>query len=162
MKIRIVPAIQITLKPSFIILGCYVLLSMLSLLSLIYTTLPLLIKCVIAFAVIIASIYTILQDALLTLPWSWHLVEVTSQGKVRIHNRRGDVFEVVLLDSTVSHPWLTILRFRALPFQHGLRSSLMMTAWNIHDPQQYRKLRVWLNWGKPNAVPDQPLDGLPE
>lgn len=162
MKTRIIPAIKLTLKPSTFILGCYVLLSMLSLLSLMYATLPLLIKCVIAFAVIIASIYTILQDALLCLPWSWQLVEVTSQGQVRIHNRHGDIFEVDLLASTVSHPWLTILRFKTLPFQHGLRSGLMMTAWNVHDLQQYRKLRVWLNWGKPNTALNQPLDGSAE
>jgi len=38
----------------------------------------------------------------------------------------------------------------------------MITTWNVQDQQQYRRLRVWLNWGKPNAVPNQLLEGLAE
>ncbi len=162
MKTRIVPAIYLKLTPSYIILGCYVLVSMLCLISLVLATLPLILKCAIACAVIIAIIYTILQDVLLCLPWSWRIVEVTSQGHVRVHNQRGDRIEVALLASTVRHPWLTILRFKRLAYQYGLHNSLMITAWNVEDPQQYRKLRVWLNWGKPNAAGDQPLDVLAE
>lgn len=162
MKTRIIPAIHLKLEPSYIILGCYVLVSMLCLISVVLATLPLLLKCAIAFAVIIAIIYAILQDVLLCLPWSWRLVEVTSQGQVRVHNQRGDRIEVTLLASTVSHPWLTILRFKRLAYPYGLRNSLTITAWNVQDPQQYRKLRVWLNWGKPNATVAQPLDVLVE
>jgi len=162
MKTKTVPAIYLKLKPSYWILGCYVLVSILGLLSLLLATLPLLLKCVIAITVIIATIYTILQDVLLCLPWSWQLVEVTSQGQVRVHNQRGDMFEVALRASTVSHPWLTILRFNRLAYRHGLRNSLMITTWNVQDQQQYRRLRVWLNWGKPNAVPNQLLEGLAE
>lgn len=151
MKTRIIPAIHLMLKPSYWILGCYVLVSMLCLISVLLATLPLLLKCAIALAVIIATIYTILQDVLLRLPWSWKLVEVTSQGKVRIHNQRGDMHEVALLASTVSHPWLTILRFKRLPYQQGWRNSVMITPWQSRDLQQYRKQRVWLNWGKVDA-----------
>jgi hypothetical protein len=161
MKTRIIPAMHVALKPSYEILGCYVLVSMFSLISLIQATLPLLLKYMIAFAVIIATIYVILQDVLLRLPWSWKLVEVTSQGKVRIHNQCGDTFEVVLLSSTVCHPWLTILCFKRFSYRHGLRTSLMLTVWQVQDQQQYRKLRVWLNWSKADAK-HQPLDALTE
>lgn len=162
MKTRVVPAIHLKLKPSYFILGCYLMVSILSLLSVMLATLPLLLKSVIAFVIIIAAIYTILQDVLLCLPWSWQLVEVTSQGQVRVHTQRGDMFEVALLASSVSHPWLTILRFKRLTYQSGLRNSLMITVWNVQDPQQYRKLRVWLNWGNANEASDQPLDVLAE
>lgn len=162
MKTKTVPAIYLKLKPSYWILGCFVVVSILSLLSLLVTTLPLLLKCVIATAVIIAAIYTILQDALLCLPWSWQLVEVTSLGQVRVHNQRGTDFEVTLLASTICHPWLTILRFNRLSYRHGLRNSLMLTTWVVQDQQQYRKLRVWLNWGKPVVAPGQPFDVLAE
>lgn len=164
MKTRIVPAIHVVLQPSYIILGCYAFVSILSLVSVMQTSFSILFKCAIAFAVIIATIYTILLDVLLTLPWSWTLVEVTSQGKMRVHNRRGDMFEVVLLASSVSHPWLTILRFKRLGYLHGWSNRLMLTAWQVRDQQQYRKLRVWLNWGKTDAKHQshQPLDGLPE
>lgn len=151
MKTRIVPAIHLMLKPSYWILGCYVLVSMLSLMGVLLATIPHLLKYGIAFAVIIATIYAILQDVLLRLPWSWKLVEVTSQGKVRIHNQRGDMLEVALLTSTVSHPWLTILRYKRLPYRQAWRNSLMVTPWQVQDAQQYRKLRVWLNWGKVDA-----------
>lgn len=154
MKTRTVPAIHLMLKPSYEILGCYVLVSILSLLGLVLTTLPIAVKSVIVILVIIATIYTILQDALLSLPWSWQLVEVTSHGQVRVHNQRGDMFEGRLVASTVCHPWLTILRFKRLAEQNGLRDSVMITAWSIQDQQQYRKLRVWLNWGKPIATSD--------
>lgn len=147
MKTRIIPAVLVVLKPSYLILGCYLFVSILGLLSVVQTNFPTVLKCVAVFAVIIAAIYTILQDVLLCFPWSWTRVEVTSQGKVRVHNRRGDMIEVLLLASTVSHPWLTILRFKQLPYQLGARNSLMMTVWQVQDPQQYRKLRVWLNWG---------------
>lgn len=162
MKTRIVPAIYLKLKPSYWILGWYVLVSMLSLISLVLVTLPLLLKCAIAVTVIIAIIYTILQDVLLCLPWSWQLVEVTSHGQVRLHNQRGDMIKVMMLVSTVSHPRLTILRFKRLAYQYGLRNSLMITPWNAEEPQQYRKLRVWLNWGKPNTATHQTLDVLAE
>lgn len=162
MKTRIIPAIYVVLKPSYAILGCYVLVSMLSLIAVMQATLPLLIKYVIAFVVIIATIGVILQDVLLCLPWSWKLLEITSQSQVRIHNRRGDRIEVALLAATVSHPWLTILRFGRLPYQQGWRNSLMMTPWQIQDAQQYRKLRVWLNWGKANATTHQRQDFLTE
>jgi hypothetical protein len=163
MKTRIVPAIHVALQPSYLILGCYVFVSILSLLSVLQTSFSILLKCVIVCAVIIATIYTILQDVLLTLPWSWKLVEVTSQGKVRVHNQRGELFEVVPLASSVSHPWLTILRFKRLTYQHGWRNSLMLAAWQVRDPQQFRKLRVWLNWGRADKKHQPLVDvALPE
>jgi hypothetical protein len=147
MKTRAIPAIQVTLKPSYIVLGCYLSVSILSIIALLLTQLSWIVISGIGLLIIIATIYWILQDALLRMPWSWQMVEVTSLGKLRLTNQRHETFETNVLPSSVNHPWLTVLHVKRASRQFGFRNSAMLTPWQVSNLGQYRQLRVWLKWG---------------
>ncbi len=152
MKTRVIPAIQVTLKPSFRILGCYLSISILSMIALAQTKLSWKAQCGIALLIIIATIYKILQDALLRLPWSWQRVEVTSHGKLRLTTQREVTLEVNVLPSSVNHYWLTVLHFKPAPWQFTACRSAVLTPWQVQDASELRKLRVWLKWGNHQAL----------
>jgi hypothetical protein len=101
-----------------------------------------------------------LQDVLLRLPWSWHQVEVSSHGQLKLMMKNGETFNVELKPSSINHPWLTILHFQRVGKGIGARKTVMLTPWQVVSTQQYRMLRVWLKWGSP-LKPDHTLDTLP-
>jgi hypothetical protein len=160
MKTRIIPAISVVLKPSQLILGCYVGISMLSAIALILTRLSGVLQCVLIFVVIIATIFTVLQDVLLRLPWSWHQIELSSHGQLKLTMKNGEIFNVELKPTSINHPWLTVLQFQLVGTGISARNTAMFTPWQVTDLSQYRKLRVWLKWGSP-LKPDHTLDTLP-
>jgi hypothetical protein len=160
MKTRTIPAISVVLKPSQLILGCYVGISMLSVIALILTRISGVLQCVLIFVVIIATIFTVLQDVLLRLPWSWHQIEVSSHGQLKLTMKNGEIFNVELKPTSINHPWLTVLQFQRVGTGIGTRNTAMLTPWQVTDLSQYRKLRVWLKWGSP-LKPDHTLDTLP-
>jgi hypothetical protein len=160
MKTRTIPAISVVLKPSQLILGCYVGISMLSVIALILTRISGVLQCVLIFVVIIATIFTVLQDVLLRLPWSWHQIEVSSHGQLKLTMKNGEIFNVELKPTSINHPWLTVLQFQRVGTGIGARNTAMLTPWQVTDLSQYRKLRVWLKWGSP-LKPDHTLDTLP-
>jgi hypothetical protein len=160
MKTRTIPAISVVLKPSQLILGCYVGISMLSVIALILTRISSVLQCVLIFVVIIATIFTVLQDVLLRLPWSWHQIEVSSHGQLKLTMKNGEIFNVELKPTSINHPWLTVLQFQRVGTGIGARNTAMLTPWQVTDLSQYRKLRVWLKWGSP-LKPDHTLDTLP-
>jgi hypothetical protein len=160
MKTRTIPAISVVLKPSQLILGCYVGISMLSVIALMLTRISGVLQCVLIFVVIIATIFTVLQDVLLRLPWSWHQIEVSSHGHLKLTMKNGETFNVELKPTSINHPWLTVLQFQRVGTGIGARNTAMLTPWQVTDLSQYRKLRVWLKWGSP-LKPDHTLDTLP-
>jgi hypothetical protein len=160
MKTRTIPAISVVLKPSQLILGCYVGISMLSVIALMLTRISSVLQCVLIFVVIIATIFTVLQDVLLRLPWSWHQIEVSSHGLLKLTMKNGEIFNVELKPTSINHPWLTVLQFQRVGTGIGARNTAMLTPWQVTDLSQYRKLRVWLKWGSP-LKPDHTLDTLP-
>ncbi|MDP3607746.1 MAG: hypothetical protein Q8R74_01570 [Methylophilus sp.] len=161
MKTRIIPAISVSLRPSYLILGSYVCISILSVIALMLATLSWMLQSAIIFVVIIATIYTVLQDVLLLLPWSWHQIEVSSHGQLQLTMKNGETFHVVLQPSSINHPWLTILHFKRVVIGVGFRVNVVLTPWQVADLQQYRKLRVWLKWGSP-LKQHHTLDTLPD
>ncbi|HAF00489.1 MAG TPA: hypothetical protein DCO68_02375 [Methylophilaceae bacterium] len=139
------PAISIVLKPSYLMLGCYAGVSILSCMALLLTDIPIIAKMLLVSICILLLIYIVMRDALLLLPWSWHKLEVNSQGELRLVNRRMQVFTLSLAESTFIHPYLTVLNFKGLSGwkrQH----SVVLTRWQVHDLQQFRQLRTWLKW----------------
>jgi hypothetical protein len=46
--------------------------------------------------IITTSFYCSLRDALLVLPWSWHLSEDDSKGQLMLLNHRGETFTPAL------------------------------------------------------------------
>ena len=62
--------------------------------------------------VLVSSIYFILRDTLLLLPWSWQFLEIDSKGKLTLINQRGQQFQPALANSTFIHAKLVILNFK--------------------------------------------------
>lgn len=94
--------------------------------------------------VLVSSIYFILRDILLMLPWSWQLLEVDSKGKLTLINQRGQQFQPTLADSTFIHVKLTILNFKRDGFRFALPPVILWMA----NVDEVRRLRVWLRWAK--------------
>lgn len=147
MNKRVIPTISVSLRPSYLILGCYVSVSILSMLALLLSQLPRMLLLFLILAVIIATIYAILQAVWLILPWSWTQVEVNHEGGIRVTNKRMQTYDVQLLGTSVNHRWLIVLHFKLSADHLSFNNTLLLTPWQAVDVNQYRKLRVWLKWG---------------
>ncbi|MFW5431315.1 MAG: hypothetical protein ACKE5Q_00865, partial [Methylophilaceae bacterium] len=112
MKDRIIQAIDITLKPSLLLLGALSLISILSCLALLSLSMPLFIKLLMMAVVIFTSTYYTLRDALHLLPWSWQRIEVSGLGQLRLTNNSGQQFTPDLGASSFIHPLLIILNVK--------------------------------------------------
>jgi hypothetical protein len=146
MKEKTLPPIHVILKPSYIILGYYFIISILCCVSIFIVTIPSSFKVLSLVTITLSFIYIVLRDVLLLLPWSWQSVSVTSLGELRMVNQKNQVFDIDLLPSTFNHPVLTVLNFKRIPFNMGWSSSALITQWQVYDVQAYRRLRVWLKW----------------
>jgi len=160
MKAQTLPSISITLKPSFVILGCYFLISILCCISIYISSITSIVKILSLIIVVICFTYVVLRDVLLYLPWSWHVISVTSIGELRLKNKRNQIFKIQLLPSTFNHPVLMVLNFKRTPFLLGWRCSVMLTPWQVDDVQAFRRLRIWLKWWPhhPDLVLDSAFD----
>lgn len=94
--------------------------------------------------VLVSSIYFILRDTLLLLPWSWQFLEIDSKGKLTLINQRGQQFQPALANSTFIHAKLVILNFKRNGYRLALPPVILLMA-NIDE---VRRLRVWLRWAK--------------
>lgn len=157
MKTSLVPSIAITLKPSYWILGLYLTVSMFSVVSIGLAHLPVGATLAAAPLVIIATIYYVMRDVLLCLPYSWHQVLLSHHGKLTLINRSGVAFTPVLAASTVNHPWLTVLNFKRST-RLGWHGALMLSPSQVDDIDQFRRLRVWLKWSNYGATLEDEAD----
>ena len=139
--------IEIKLKPSKILLGCYSLISIVSLFSLYVLPIGQPLKWLATLLVIIATFYVVLRDALLRLPWSWQKVCVQPSGAIVLYTHK-QTLEVDLLNSSVNHPYLVVLNFKRISKQFGFQQAVYLTHYRVKNPDQLRQLRVWLNWRK--------------
>lgn len=152
MKPHTVPAISLVLKPSYLLLGLYSGIAMLSCVAVGVVALPWLLKALLLSLIIIATMYSVMRDVLLCLPWSWRQVVLSSQGKLTLVNASLDVFTPQLKASSVNHPLLTVLHFKRGTKRFGWQTSLMLTPSLVQDADQFRRLRVWLKWAAYGAV----------
>ncbi len=141
MKNQVMPAIDLLLQPSRLLLGALLLIAILSCAAVIIVGIPFVTKLCLLAVIIFTTIYYCLRDALCLLPWSWQRIEVSSAGQLRLTNQRGEQFVPELHASSFIHPQLTILN---------------MSRWTLpavflfpqSDAEQHRRVRVWLRWWK--------------
>lgn len=141
-------AIHITFKPSILMLGLLCTISMWCCWILIVLPMATMLKLLAITLILVSSIYFILRDILLLLPWSWRMLEVDSKGELTLINQRGQQFQPTLADSTFIHAKLTILNFKREGFTFALPPVIIMMS-NIDE---VRRLRVWLRWGKQHST----------
>lgn len=107
------------------------------------------IKLLAILLVVMSSIYFILRDVLLMLPWSWQRLKLDSKGQLTLINRRGQQFQPALAETTFIHAKLTILNFKRKGNSLGLSPVILLETPATTD--EVRRLRVWLRWAKHNT-----------
>ncbi|PCI60531.1 MAG: hypothetical protein COB34_02350 [Methylophilaceae bacterium] len=146
MKNKTMPAIDISLQPSRLLLGVLLLISILTCLSVIIVAIPFGIKLCLLIGIIVSSVYFILRDVLQALPWSWQRVEVSSTGELRLSNQQGQLFEPTLHATSFIHPRLVILNTKKPNTGKWFKFFLPPVLIFPSTTEQHRQLRVWLRW----------------
>lgn len=139
-------AIYIQLKLSRIILGLISFISIICCWILLALPFAPMIKLMTILCVVASSLYFILRDALLMLPWSWQMLELDTKGRLMMTNQRGQQLQPVLADHTFIHAKLTILNFKRDGIGFGLPPLILFA--NQANVDEVRRLRVWLRWAK--------------
>ena len=131
-------------------MGLLVFISMVCCLILIVLPIPAPLQFGTILLIMLSSGYYILRDALLLLPASWQALEVNAKGQLRLINKRGQQFEPALANNTFIHARVTVLNFKRNGFWLALPPVILFTS--TENENELRRLRVWLRWGKPNAL----------
>ena len=148
-------AIQIKLRPSYLLLGLLSGVSIACCTIILLQPFSLLIKLLIITLMLLSSNYFICRDALLLLSWSWQRLEVNNKGELTITNKRGQQFQPALAPSSFIHAACTILNFKRAGFKLALLPVILMTS--AENADELRRLRVWLRWFKHEKT----QEGLP-
>ena len=140
-------SIKIKLQPSYVLLDVLLSISMLACVSVIIVAIPFWIKLCLLAAIIFSTVYFILRDALLVLPWSWQVIVVTTSGELRLTNSQGEQFTPALHATTFIHPWLVILNLQKAELDKWFHLPLNpVLVFPSQQEAQHRQLRVWLKW----------------
>lgn len=108
-----------------------------------------LIKLLMMTVVAAASIYHILRDALLILPWSYHSISINRQHEVTLIQKSGRMVQVNVCHDTVVIPGFTMMNCQDQA-GNGLKKLLPIHVLIVPDmvsAEYYRQLRVFLRWG---------------
>jgi hypothetical protein len=161
MKNKLLPAIDVVIKPSLLLLSALSAISILSCLGVSILPIPFLIKLLLLALIIFSTVYYSLRDALLLLPWSWHRIEVSSDGQLKLTNMRGEQFNPSLEASIFIHSYLVIMNVKPLGFNQKFSTLQLHAVVLFTEPacQQQRQLRVWLRWWK-HDVADKLLGNI--
>lgn len=149
MKPILLQPIHIKLKPTKMMLGLLVFISMVCCLILIVLPIPALLQFGTILLIMLSSGYFILRDALLLLPASWQALEVNAKGRLRLLNKRGQQLEPALANNTFIHAKVTVLNFKRNGFELALPPVILLSS--AENENELRRLRVWLRWGKLDA-----------
>jgi hypothetical protein len=148
MKPILYQAIRIQLKPSILMLGLLSFFSIASCSILLALPIAAMIKFAAILLVSISSVYFILRDILLVLPWSWQALEVDAKGGLTLSNRCQQQFQPILADSSFVHANLIILNFKRNGFRLALPPVILLPEYKYPDTDEVRRLRVWLRWAR--------------
>jgi hypothetical protein len=149
MKVRLIKAIDIAIKPSSLLLGLLCVISILSCLAIVVLPMPMLFKLTILIVIVASTGYYTLRDALRLLPWSWQRIEVSATGQLKLTNKQGEQFSPDLASTSFIHPWMIIINTQPSTYRQRLFGALpALILFADYDEQQHRQLRVWLRWWK--------------
>lgn len=138
--------IRLILKPSILLVVLLSAVSIACCLILINLPIDATIKGTLAILVIISSLYFILRDGLLILPWSWKMIDIDTRGKLTMTNQQGLQMQPMLAASSFIQAHLTILNFNRNGFNWVLPPVILLASNDAGE--SLRHLRVWLRWHK--------------
>ncbi|MDB5810021.1 MAG: hypothetical protein JWN94_2143 [Betaproteobacteria bacterium] len=99
---------------------------------------------------VVQCFYLVRQRALLLGANSATAIEITSDHQLNIQSRAADWSECDVLDTTYVTPYLTLLNYR--PRGNRLARHIALLPDSLH-PDDFRKLRVWLQWRESGVAP---------
>ena len=134
--------IVIKLLPSSLLLGLLVAVATISVMIILMLPIAWLVKVFATLLIIATTVYFILRDALLMLPWSWHLLEVDVTGVLKLTSKERLVIKPQLADTTFTHQYLTILNFKRVGWSRLIPPVLLLN--DCQDKNAVRQLRVWI------------------
>ena len=109
MRHDLLQAIHIKLKPSKLLLGLLLTISIVACVIIVSLPIVLYLKLVIIALILLTSAYFILRDVLLRLPNSWKTIDVDNKGELTMTNKSGKQFQSTLASSSFIHAACTIL-----------------------------------------------------
>ena len=158
MRHDLLQAIHIKLKPSKLLLGLLLTISIVACVIIVSLPIALFLKLVIIALILLTSAYFILRDVLLWLPNSWKTIDVDNKGELTMTNKSGKQFQPTLAASSFIHAACTILNFKGHGFKYDsfkfALPAVILFA-NANNQHELRRLRVWLRWFKHDKIGHQ-------
>ncbi len=158
MKPVLPKAIVIQLLPSPLLLGLLAVVATASAMIILILPIALPIKCAVLLLIIASTLYFILRDAMLILPWSWQTIEVNVKGVLMLTNKRQQQFKPRLAASSFTHQYLTILNCKSDGLKWALPPVLLLPRFLETFASQFeakdalRRLRVWMRLFKHDKI----------
>ena len=150
MRHDLLQAIHIKLKPSKLLLGLLLTISIVACVIIVSLPIVLYLKLVIIALILLTSAYFILRDVLLRLPNSWKTIDVDNKGELTMTNKSGKQFQPTLASSSFIHAACTILNFKIKGFNFVSPAVILFA--NANNQHELRRLRVWLRWFKHDKI----------
>jgi toxin CptA len=99
----------------------------------------------------LATIYVLMRDSLLMLPWSPLGLHINAGNELNIIRKDGRILDELSLDEdSVVTPLLTIIHYRthSIAWHQRLFAPRLIILPDSADTEDFRQLRVWLLWGQ--------------
>lgn len=158
MKSVLPRAIVIQLLVSPLLLGLLAVVATVSAMIILILPIALPIKWAGFFLIMASTLYFILRDALLLLPWSWQIIEVDVKGVLTLTNKRQQQFKPQLAASSFTHQYLTILNCKRDGLKRALPPVLLLPGFSESLINQFeandslRRMRVWMRLFKHDKI----------
>ena len=144
MKPALKPSIRLVLKPSLCLAWILSSVSVAACLLCAWMPLPIWGKLLLILLIAGISIYLILRDALLALPWSWREISLNAKDEIVFTQNNDLSLHVEIQPSSVVMPLLTVLNVK--PRGRLCSRSLVLLS-DSADTDELRRWRAWLKWG---------------
>ena len=154
--------IYINFKPSKILNTLLILACMGSVSLLILVEFSNVLKLVLVVLIVSCTAYNTIKKALLLMPWSFIGLHINIKNEWLLQCKNGRNVKVIIRETTVVTPYLTILNFDFCPasfmtdasdnsgktkMQRYLLSNSLVILPDSIDAENYRQLRMRLRWG---------------
>lgn len=108
-------------------------------------------RAVCASVLLVATLYILLRDVWHRFPWSITALQLATDGSLRCMTRNGRWQHAYVQGNSCVTAWLTVLNVR-LTGERWPRGIVLLP--DSLEVDAYRRLRVWLRWGRQDAVAD--------
>lgn len=143
--------ITIIFKPSILLSLLIAVLSIFAASMIVVLAWNWLIKLLLISAILIASSFSLAKDGRRILPWSAIALNININHELQLTRRDGTILSnLIIHKESVATEYLVILRYHAandIWWERALISSIVVLP-DMLNPDDFRRLRVWLRWGK--------------